>query len=230
MSLPESFCWTRFGTEAGQPIDEILGRKEQERLANGGTFLWGIGNAVGPSIRELVRRTRCPEVLFSPVKSAPRLKDVSPPAVAAWTSAVTLEGDLYALPDRSLVTSAHDPAAPRDTHYALVCFSSSPLVPSRGKKEIALVELRNLLSGRPVAASQTTAVVQRNPDCLVKEPGYEVAIRASLTPPYFLTLRDPLPLAHPDLHPNWTEVVQDAWQRSKANHPPRPLRLSFPEA
>ena len=50
--LPTIFCWTRFGGEAGEPIEQILFRKEQERLANGGVFLWGIGNAVGPSIYE----------------------------------------------------------------------------------------------------------------------------------------------------------------------------------
>jgi hypothetical protein len=44
--LPEAFVWTRFGTEAGQTIDRILARKEAERIANGGLFLWGIGNSV----------------------------------------------------------------------------------------------------------------------------------------------------------------------------------------
>ena len=67
-----------FGTEAGEEIGQMLQRKEQERAANGGIFIWGIGNAVGPSIRELVRRGPKPEVLFSPIKSAPKQQDVLP--------------------------------------------------------------------------------------------------------------------------------------------------------
>ena len=85
--LPQCFVWTRFGTEAGQSISDILRRKEKERAANGGIFYWGIGNAVGPSILELLRRTDEPEVLFSPIKSAPKRDDVTPEAVVAWTAA-----------------------------------------------------------------------------------------------------------------------------------------------
>ena len=46
--LPDLFCWTKYGTEAGEDIGAILERKESERLASGGTFLWGVGNAIGP--------------------------------------------------------------------------------------------------------------------------------------------------------------------------------------
>ena len=53
MDLPRFFCWTRFGTEAGQPIEQILERKEQERIVNNGLFLWGIGNSLTPSMIEL---------------------------------------------------------------------------------------------------------------------------------------------------------------------------------
>ena len=95
MNIPLQFCWTRFGTEAAQSIDQILVRKEEERQANHGLFLWGIGNAVGPSILELVRRASVPEVIFSPIKSAPREEDVSPPAVVAWTAGSTICGDRY---------------------------------------------------------------------------------------------------------------------------------------
>jgi uncharacterized transporter YbjL len=40
--LPEYFCWTKFGTEAGEVSHAIFGRKEIERRRNGGIFLWGI--------------------------------------------------------------------------------------------------------------------------------------------------------------------------------------------
>src|SRR5437867_7353861 len=123
MPIPEVFCWTRFGTEAGQTIDAILTRKEKERLANGGMFLWGIGNAIGPSLIELLRREPTPEALFSPIKSQPKPEDVTPPGVAAWTKAETLNGDTFPIPRPSLVLSRYDPAGGKRAHYALVCHS-----------------------------------------------------------------------------------------------------------
>jgi hypothetical protein len=35
------FCWTRFGTEAGEPIEQILERKEDERLGERRGLLLG---------------------------------------------------------------------------------------------------------------------------------------------------------------------------------------------
>lgn len=213
MPLPERFCWTRFGTEAGQLSEEILKRKEEERVANGGIFLWGIGNALGPSMRELLRRTRCPQVLFSPMKTGARAEDVAPPAVVAWTSAETLTGDLYPLPNFSLVASRHDPVAPRSAHYALVCFSDRPLGSPRRKDKIALTELSNLLTGRPVGASQTTAIVQRKALGMREDPAYDVTIRAKLVYPYFLTLRDPVQLSKRKIPFRWEGITRKPWQR-----------------
>jgi len=45
--LPNNFCWTRMGVEAGEELDRILFRKEYERKLNGGIFTWGIGSALG---------------------------------------------------------------------------------------------------------------------------------------------------------------------------------------
>lgn len=187
--LPDLFCWTRFGTEASEPVEQILFRKEQERLANGGIFLWGIGNAVGPSIRELTQRALRPEVVFSPIRSAPRLRDVSPPAIVAWTTAEALDGSHFAIPAHSLVTSRYDPTAPRSHHYALVCFSERPLIPLRSEGKIGFTQLRNLRTGRPVGASQVTAVVRRLERTTNETTMYEIAIRAELIHPYFVRLR-----------------------------------------
>jgi hypothetical protein len=127
-TLPAQFCWTRFGTEAAQTIDQIICRKEQERNANSGMFLWGIGNAIGPSMKELIRLTSNPEVLFSPIKGKPRVADANPPAVVAWTSARGIFDDDFVIPKHSLVTSRFDPTNPRSAHYALVCYSEEPRV------------------------------------------------------------------------------------------------------
>jgi len=100
MMIPRYFCWTRFGTEAGQEFSRIIERKEEERQVGNGMFLWGIGNAVGPSILALLRVSGYPEVLFSPIKSAPKSFDVNPSAVAAWTDAFSLNGEPFSPPEK----------------------------------------------------------------------------------------------------------------------------------
>jgi 4-aminobutyrate aminotransferase-like enzyme len=47
--VPDIFCWTKMGTEAGQTLGTILRRKELERQAGSGIFAWGIGNSLGAS-------------------------------------------------------------------------------------------------------------------------------------------------------------------------------------
>lgn len=206
--LPRLFCWTRFGTEAGQPIQDILGRKERERTANGGLFFWGIGNAIGPSMIELLRRTDAPEALFSPIKSAPRSADTRPALVAAWTRAEDLTGDPYDLPFHTLITSRIDLNNPRDTHYALVCRSTNELSVDTTDASIDMAGLRNLLTGRPVGASQVTAVVKITSK--LQSPGncYKIGFRAQLTPPYLVRLRNPIPIPRPANETSWTTAVE----------------------
>lgn len=184
--LPISFCWTRFGTEAGEPIGSILGRKEIERLANGGTFYWGVGNSVAPGVTALLERVAAPEVLFSPIKGRPRVVDVAPPSVVRWREATTLTGDRITLPETIRVTSR-----PSRLHYALVCSVTDPLdIAHLGRLRFS--ELRNLVSGNPLGASQVTAVVSRDADAVPDgDDGYVVALRARLVEPYFVRLAAP---------------------------------------
>jgi hypothetical protein len=190
-TLTEAFCWTRFGTEAAEPIEDILFRKEQERLRNEGIFLWGIGNAVGPSLKELLQLTDSPQVLFSPIKSPPNQKDIAPPAVVAWTRAVGLNGWPFIIPKHSLVTSRYDPNQARGYHYALVCRSEEPLIPTAAQETLDISHLQNLRTGRPVGASQVTAVVRRIPKESTSSI-YDVALRASLVEPFLLRLQQPI--------------------------------------
>lgn len=212
MGLPQYFCWSRFGTEAGQSIEDILLRKEQERIANGGVFLWGIGSALRPSMQELLRRTKDPEVLFSPIKSVARAKDTEPAAVAAWTSAETYEGAPFMLPERSLVTSRYDPESSKKTHYALVCFSKIPLKISISTERISSRSLVNLISARPVGASQVTAVVQCKLTDIAKDPDYHVSMRVRLAYPYFLSLSNPLLLSRTEDLSDWSSLVRRVWE------------------
>src|SRR5690349_18595295 len=103
--LPPFFCWTRFGTEAGELIESIFRRKEAERLANDGTFYWGVGNSVAPGVIALLERAPLPEVLFSPIKSRARPVDVRPGHVVRWREAITIAGDRMILPDTVRITS-----------------------------------------------------------------------------------------------------------------------------
>jgi hypothetical protein len=200
MSLPKQFCWTRFGTEAGETIDTILERKERERQRNGGIFLWGIGNAIGPSIRELLRVDDAPEVVFSPIRSAPRREDVAPDSLLVWTSARDLYGRPCRLPEWSMVTSRAGSGKRTKRHYALVCSSETPLEISKSPPSIAIGSLHNLLSNNRVGASQVTAVVRRHEVGGVHGAQYPAAIRTRLAPPFLLELCDPHPAVHGHPH------------------------------
>jgi len=219
--IPLHFCWTRFGTEAAQSIHQILVRKEQERQANHGLFLWGIGNAVGPSILELVRRASVPEVIFSPIKSAPREEDVTPPAIVAWTAGSTICGDRYDLPKTVLVTSRFVPPQPRRSHYALVCYSEQRLCLASSDRRIALRSLRNIISGRKVGASQVTAVVECKSEAAEDAWQYDVAMRARLVHPFFVKLTEHMivsdELDDASSVTDWPRAVERCWVKKSAS-------------
>src|SRR5947207_486961 len=58
--IPPFFCWSKVGDEAGEPIARIIARKEAARAADGGVFLWGIGQSVGAGVRLLTERIAGP--------------------------------------------------------------------------------------------------------------------------------------------------------------------------
>lgn len=212
LHLPDAFCWTRFGTEAGEAITEILQRKEAERLANDGTFFWGIGNSVAPGIAELVRKHREPELLFSPIKGRPRATDVEPQAVVRWRSAETAHGDVFRIPDAVRITSRM--RAGKRWHYALVGSSEQPLE-FGNHGQLASGALQNLLSGRSVGPSQVTAVVRLLREALLGGALYAVALRVRLMYPYFVRLLDPVRI-------EGRSVVEARLSRETT---PRPVRM-----
>src|SRR5262245_24776936 len=143
MTLPAHFCWTRFGIEAGEGVAGILARKEKERIANTGVFLWGIGNAIGPSIRKLLLVENEPEVAFSLIRSPAKALDTNPEVVVRWTTGRDLDGHQYELPLGSVVTSAyHGPT--KQSHYALVCSSEVPIRLDPEGEQLEFDLLRNL--------------------------------------------------------------------------------------
>lgn len=189
-ALPQAFCWTRFGPEAGESFSDILARKETERRAGKGIFYWGIGSAVGRALKALIAHVDEPEVLFSPIKSKPRTADASPANVVRWSAGRGLFGEPTLLPEHVRVTSRWDPERPDAARYALVCASAEPLhLEDHG--ELCFGSLRNFCSGAAVGVSQVTAVVRNETAPRSSGRTYDVALRASLVRPYLLRLASP---------------------------------------
>lgn len=191
MTLPTEFCWTKFGTEAGEEVDSIFARKEEERIANDGVFLWGIGNAIGPSLSDYLKQARFPKVVFSPMLCKPMKRDVEPAQIAYWTEATGLDGRRYQMPTYSLVTSSFNSKSQRQVRYALVCHSGIPISEPNGFDKIFCGQLRNWKSGAVVGSSQVTCVVRRILKGASSGPIYRAALVATLHPPYLLRLTSP---------------------------------------
>jgi hypothetical protein len=187
----EIICWSRMQTEAGQGLKAIFARKEAERAAGGGVFLWGVGNAPGATPGRLVRDGINPPVVFSVMKSRPKQADVGPTSVVAWRSYVTVDGRETSLPAHSLVTSRGPiGTALPSRHYALFCHSHAPL---------ALGDFggfdpggfRNLGgTGAPVGASQVTALLRRSGPATGES--YRINLAATLTGDLWVRLGDPV--------------------------------------
>ncbi|WP_141711421.1 hypothetical protein [Jiangella alba] len=188
--LPDLFCWTKYGTEAGEDSATILARKEAERLASGGTFLWGIGNAIGPSVEALLAQAPDPQVVFTPMRSRPAARDVAPAQIAVWHRGIALDGEPFELPEHSYVTSRISPT--RGHHYALVCRSQEPLsVNVHPSQSFASTHVLNLRSGSKVGASQVTSVVRRTAFAPGLTPStYTVSFMADLVAPYLVRLTE----------------------------------------
>lgn len=187
---PTTFCWTRFGVEAGQSISTIFARKEIERRCNNGVFLWGIGNSILPSMPLLLHSSCEPKVVFSPIRSRPRDLDVAPGAVAVWTRARTFKNEVWPLPVHSLVTSHAGRALGR--HYALVCRSEYPLRLKDDGPVFRMSELTNLRSNRPIGPSQVTAIVRHCTQEDSSGPKYYAAMITDLVAPYVVALEAPV--------------------------------------
>jgi hypothetical protein len=190
--LPDAFCWTRYGSESGETVTDIFCRKEVERQRNGGIFMWGIGNGLGPSLLQLLRYTDSPRVVFSPIRGRPRTEDAAPDQVVMWNRGVGIDGKAYELPKGSLVTSRVGRGR-RSAHFALVCEFEAPLAPSQlGTVDFAA--LRNIRSGSRLGSSQVTSVVRRAASYRGGGGDYVVTLVARLAAPYLVRLNDPMPV------------------------------------
>lgn len=185
------------GTEAGQALEDIVRRKELERQSGAGVFAWGIGNSIGPAIKHAksAERIAILETLFTPMKAAPKIIDVSPRSVLLWLGYQAGNGDVERLPDHMLVTSRGHSGTGEDKrgHYALICRSHRSLLEQAGEEAIDPNAARNLVSANPIGASQVTSVV-RYRRSEQRQATYPVMFRATLIDAAFVRLAMPVSL------------------------------------
>lgn len=188
----EYVCWSRMQAEAGQPLEAIVARKERERQAGQGLFLWGVGNAPAVVTSVLVRANVPVCAVFSIMKSRPKMVDVAPTRMVAWRRYIDANGINRELPSHALVTSrGNNAAGAKRVHYALMCRSDTPLIIRRGEAFDPDAYRNASGNGAPVGASQVTALLRRvHPQ---RQTGdYEANLVACLTSSYWVRLVDPV--------------------------------------
>lgn len=215
--LPAAFCWTRFGTESGMSVEQIIRRKEMERRASG-LFVWGIGNALGAAIGDLCGRDADASALFSPMAGRAAAHDSAPDAVVAWRSYRDAIGSTSPLPPGVLVVSrASSATGGTKRYYGLFCSTTSPLA-LQPQTELEIGMLRNLTGTKWVGDQQTTAVVAVDPSGRPRRR-YPVSLIARLVEPYYAEMLEPVPLS--DMQVARTHEVAmsddvDAWKATVA--------------
>jgi hypothetical protein len=191
------------GAEAGQSLEMILKRKELERQAGKGTFAWGIGNSLGlsPAYARQAIPSGTVDVLFSPMKTAPKAIDVAPAQLVLWLAYHSSEGGLVDLPGHMLITSRGGNASGTEkrTHYALLCERQDVISAEDEHGIIDSKYARNLVSLNPLGASQVTAMVRydKPEDNIRPERPYPISFRARMYREGFVRLGMPVPLTGP---------------------------------
>ena len=216
MTIPDIFCWSKMGPEAGQHLPDILRRKELERQAGGGVFTWGIGTSLGESVRQAQNIAKDGEVdaLFTAMLAKPRAIDLAPTSTFIWMFARRPDGTSRALPEHMLVTSRG--YSGKRSHYALLCSSDFPLAEQVHAGFVDSGAVRNLASGNPVGSSQVTSIVRYDSSIGPGPRRYPIAFRAKLHGEGFLRLVSPVALTEDLcrlLEEAHRETTVDGWMR-----------------
>src|SRR5262249_9925546 len=185
--IQNAFIWTKVQSDAGQPIDWILNRKELERQS-GSTFWWGIGESKADQIKLLLTKDPHPLVLFSLMLSRPHRRDSHPDGVLLWEAYQTAEGEIPLPPHAIVISRAHDSKGRlKQRYYALVCENPMGILHS-GRGTLETRTLRNFGNGgKPVGSSQVTAVVERTTSH-GEGRSYPITASATLITPYAVPL------------------------------------------
>jgi hypothetical protein len=191
----EFVCWSRMQAEAGQPLDTIIARKELERRAGEGMFLWGVGNAPAVVTKVLAKSRHPVEVIFSIMKTRPKAADVAPSRTLLWRKYLDVNMVERPLPSHVIVTSrgGNEPGS-KKYHFALVCYSNTPLRIERGAPFDPAAYRNAGGTQAPVGASQVTALLKRvgrGSDT----SDYEANMKATLVEDYWVRLTDPMEMS-----------------------------------
>lgn len=190
-SVPGVFVWSRVGPESGERLEQVVERKERQRAANGRVFLWGIGHSIQAGVRRLLEFGAEPRVLFTRIAGKGAVIDSNPDGLLLWRAYYESE-EVRPLPSGAIVVSrSHTGLGMKTRQYALFCESEEPLSLS-SVGSFRRDDVVNIESGRPVGASQTTAVVR------YVGGGFgsvvDVVLNLRLAPPYAAQLADPIPV------------------------------------
>ncbi|QYA17414.1 MULTISPECIES: hypothetical protein [Rhizobiaceae] len=226
-SIADDFvCWSRMQSEAGQELDKIVQRKENERRAGGGLFFWGVGNAPSKAIPALARLKREVPIYFSIMKSKPKLADSAPSSVVVWRRYIDLHGMERPLPPSALITSRGNSGSgtQKTRHFALVCTWDEKLELKYGRPFDHHMYRNAGPNGGQIGASQVTALLTRDRSINGAAAQYEVNLEARLTGGYWVRLTDPIPLSDSQIalyncanvtsSIDWIEFVSELRQRA----------------
>ena len=195
--IPSKFVWTRMNTDASEPLENIVRRKNLEREAGEGkfadTFWWGVGENKGPAVSFHLADCE-PEVLFSKALGKAVERDTDPDERFFYTTWRAYDrrkrdygGKPLPVPENVIVQSGE-----RSDYFALVCCSQRSLELS-GSARLYRGKMRNLnndeTEGKTLERSQqTTCVVKYSQGSGATGTPYRVNLRADLVLPRFVKL------------------------------------------
>jgi hypothetical protein len=189
------FVWSLMGRQdAGQPLDEIIIRKEAERRT-GGELWWGLGTSLGDRVEsEAIRNRGTLPALFSALDNQKQAPNQNTYVWNKWLSVRKGRDSTYShgsIPNHALVLGGN----PDRAYYGLVCRCDTQLVLG-DHGFFDPTQCRTVAKRRSPGGSQRAALLTGQ----VKHPqGYRIAFIASLVKPWFVRLTHPRMLTAAEL-------------------------------
>jgi hypothetical protein len=187
------FVWSVMGHDAGQPLGEIVLRKEAERKI-GGNFWWGLGTPLGSRVESVaISNGKMLSSLFSAALAQKKTGQVSNQVVRVWNGwRSILTGQRGTIPKHALVLGG----SLDRPYYALVCRCDHPIrLGDHGRFDPA--QCLTVANGIAPGSSQRAALLTSR---LPHSTGpYRISFKAELIGPWFVRLTDDRPLTAADL-------------------------------
>ena len=201
--IPSKFVWALMNDNSGEPLENIIRRKNLERKSGTGEFehifWWGVGNDYGKAV-SINFDDHIPEILFSKaLDKTPRNTPPNNPFV--WTTYRIFDpgvGDYgetsFPVPKHIIVQSKSD-----GRYFAFVCRSRRSLEPTEAnllyRKEMRNLDKNGYLGKTLEKSQQPAGVVKYSQARRNSQGAYPVDLRANLAHPCFVKLDDPMRLS-----------------------------------